>query len=88
MYLFLLGATAMLALTISMFFLRFWKTTRDRFFLFFAISFLLEGGCRLMQGMTEYSSEQMPLIYLPRLAAFVLILYAIIDKNLIRNKKS
>ena len=50
----LLGAIAMASITIGVFFLRFWKDTENRFFLFFAISFLLEGaepscsrvGCR------------------------------------------
>jgi len=35
----LLGAIAMACLTISLFFLRFWQKSRDRFFLFFAASF-------------------------------------------------
>ncbi|MBN8530751.1 MAG: hypothetical protein J0L97_02665 [Alphaproteobacteria bacterium] len=76
----LLGAVAMACFTASLFFLRFWKTTRDRFFLFFAISFSVEGINRIILGLF-YSDEQEPRIYLLRLVAFLLILFAIVDKN-------
>lgn len=82
-YLFL-GAIALACYTVSLFFLRFWRTTRDRFFLFFALSFFIDGTGRMMLGVIDYSSEQEPLFYLIRLFAFLLILYAIIDKNWIR----
>jgi len=81
MNLMLLGAIAMACFTASLFFLRFWKTTRDRFFLFFAISFSIEGLGRMLQGLVSYSNEQEPLVYVLRLIAFVVILFAIIDKN-------
>lgn len=81
MNLVLLGAIAMACFTISMFFLRFWKTTHDRFFLFFAISFCIEGIERVLMGLAHYSNEQEPLFYLLRLVAFIVILYAILDKN-------
>ncbi|HEX6435777.1 MAG TPA: DUF5985 family protein [Candidatus Binatia bacterium] len=38
----LLGAISMASLIAGLFFLRFWKDTGDRFFLFFAVSFLIE----------------------------------------------
>lgn len=78
----LLGAIAMACFIAGVFFLRFWRTTHDRFFLCFAVSFCLEGICRLMLGLTTYRGEDEPLIYLLRLAAYVMILYAIVDKNL------
>ena len=81
MNLMLLGAIATTCFIASLFFLRFWKSTRDRFFCFFAISFAIEGCGRLMQGLINYSNEQEPLFYLLRLGAFLLILWAIIDKN-------
>lgn len=88
MNLMLLGAIAMACFTASLFFVRFYITTRDRFFLFFAMSFGIEGCIRIMVGLTEYSNEQVPLFYLIRLFAFLLILWAIIDKNLARKKKA
>ena len=81
MNLVLIGTIAMGSFTVSLFFLNFWKRTRDRFFLFFAVSFAMEGGGRLVMGLTEYSDETEPLIYLIRLLAYMLILFAIIDKN-------
>jgi uncharacterized membrane protein HdeD (DUF308 family) len=86
MDLMLLGAIATTCFIASLFFMRFWKTTHDRFFLFFAISFALEGGARLMLGLTQYTDEQEPLFYLIRLVAFVIILWAIIDKNWLRDR--
>jgi len=87
MNLILLGAIAMACFTASLFFVRFWKTTSDRFFLFFAVSFFIEGCSRLMLGLIDYSNEQEPLFYLIRLFAFLIILWAIIDKNLLGKKK-
>jgi hypothetical protein len=80
-YMLLLGAVMMACFVASVFFLRFWRATHDRFFLFFAISFAIQGINRLMMGFGNYSSENEPLIYGIRLIAFLIILYAIIDKN-------
>jgi hypothetical protein len=81
----LLGAIAMACFTISLFFVRFWLTTRDRFFLYFSVSFAIEGCIRVMLVLLELPTEKEPLIYLMRLLAFILILYAIIDKNWLGN---
>jgi hypothetical protein len=80
MNLMLLGAVAMACYTASLFFLRFWKDTGDRFFLFFALSFCIEGTGRLLLSLS-YSSEYEPFIYMVRLFAFGIILLAIADKN-------
>jgi hypothetical protein len=82
----LLGAIAMANLTIGAFFLRFWKRTYDRFFLFFAVSFTLEGINRVLLGLSYSANENEPVYYLVRFLSFVLILVAIIDKN--RTNKS
>ncbi len=77
----LLGAISMSFLTIAVFFLRFWRRTRDRFFLFFAVAFGLEAVNRAVLGFYLSSSENEPFFYLIRLISFLLILVAIIDKN-------
>lgn len=77
----LLGAIAMASLTAGLFFLRFWSKTRDRFFLFFAVAFTLEGIDRALLGLVHNSNEDEPFFYLVRLLSFLLILIAIIDKN-------
>ena len=83
----LLGAIAMGNLIISLFFLHFWKKTRDRFFLFFAVAFGLEGFNRVLLGLDQLANENEPIYYLVRLLSFILILIAIIDKNRV-NKSS
>ena len=82
----LLGAIAMASFIAGLFFLRFWKSTRDRFFLFFAISFWIQAVNRVVQGLVDPAPENVPTLYLMRLVAFGLILFAIIDKN--RSKKN
>ena len=42
------GAVAMASLVIALFFLRFWRDSRDRFFLYFALSFLAQAGDRVV----------------------------------------
>ena len=84
----LLGAIAMANLIIGLFFLRFWKKTRDRFFLFFAVAFILEGVNRVLLGLNQASSENEPVLYLVRLLSFVLILIAIVDKNRISKSQN
>ncbi len=82
----LAGAIAMGSIVIALFFLRFWRTTHDRFFLYFALSFLIEGLHRVYTGVAMTTSEDTPLHYLVRLAAYLLILWAIYEKNFPRTK--
>jgi ABC-type antimicrobial peptide transport system permease subunit len=77
----MLGAIAMASLVAALFFLRFWKDTRDRFFLFFAVAFFAEAVNRVALGLTAVTREQEPFFYLVRLFAFGLIIVAIVDKN-------
>ena len=81
MTLMLLGAIALATLVASIFFLKFWKKTGDRFFLFFAISFGIEGINRAVLGLVTTPNEDQPFFYIVRLLSFVIILIAIIDKN-------
>jgi hypothetical protein len=78
---FLSGAITLGFLLAGLFFLRFWKRTRDLLFLAFALAFCLLG---LQQAMLAFSSipiEERTWLYLLRLAAFSLILLAIGYKN-------
>jgi hypothetical protein len=76
-----IGAIAALSFVIGCFFLRFWRVTRDRFFLLFGLSFWLEAVNRVLLGAVPAWREDMPSYYMVRLLAYGLILYAIIDKN-------
>ena len=76
------GAIAMASFIIALFFLRFWRDSRDRFFLYFALSFGIEGVHRIVSALTYDDNEDSPLHYLVRLLAYGLILWAILEKNL------
>ncbi len=82
---FLLGVLAAASITAGVFFLRFWKDTRDLFFLAFAASFIIEGFNRVGLLLSERPNEGSPWIYLVRLLASLLILAAIVHKNYGRN---
>jgi uncharacterized protein DUF5985 len=63
----------------GLFFLRFWRLTRDRLFLIFALSFWVLGVQRFLVGLSGY--ETRTYLYAIRLVAYLLILWAIVDKN-------
>jgi hypothetical protein len=79
---FLSGAIAMVFATNGLFFWRFWRKSSDPFYAMFAASFWIMALNRMMPTANISASEEgMPLFYIVRLAAFVLILAAIIHKN-------
>ena len=69
------------SLVIALFFLRYWKETSDRFFLYFALSFVIESLDRVLLTFIYSLQEDAPVPYLMRLIAYGLILYAIWEKN-------
>jgi hypothetical protein len=81
MKLLLLGAIVMASLAVGLFFLRFWRDTDDRFFLFFAAAFWIEGMNRVAQALSTVSEEREPFFYLVRLISYLLIIAAVVDKN-------
>ncbi|WP_194722531.1 DUF5985 family protein [Noviherbaspirillum malthae] len=81
----LLGAIVMASSVIGLFFLRFWRSTGDRFFLFFALSFIIDALNRLALGPATQTEDNSPFYYLIRLVSYGLILFAIYDKNRPRN---
>jgi hypothetical protein len=85
---FLLGAVTLASVLVGLFFLRFWGKTGDRIFLFFAFSFWIEGASRVLEGALESASADVPLVYSLRLMAYLLILWAIVDKNWLRRGSS
>jgi uncharacterized membrane protein HdeD (DUF308 family) len=75
------GAVAMAALLAALFFLRFWRQTRDNFFLLFSIAFAIDAVSRFVLALTHVSDETEPYFYVPRLITFGLIIVAIVLKN-------
>jgi uncharacterized membrane protein HdeD (DUF308 family) len=78
---FLLGIIATSSVMAGIFFLKFWKHTRDFLFLAFAIAFIIEGFSRASVMFLAKPNEGSPWIYLVRLLASLLILIAIVKKN-------
>ena len=76
------GAIGMGSFVIALFFLRFWRSTGDRFFLYFSLSFAIEALHRIVSALMFDDAEDTPLHYLVRLLAYGLILWAILEKNL------
>jgi hypothetical protein len=66
---------------IALFFAKFWVKSRDRLFLMFSGAFALLALQRTAIAMTQEILEQQAPLYLLRLAAFVVIIVAIVDKN-------
>jgi hypothetical protein len=81
LYDFLAGAVAFGFLVCAIFFLRFWRRTRDQLFLAFALAFVLLGTAQAILALANIPAEERGPVFLIRLAAFALILLAILRKN-------
>lgn len=78
---FLSGFISMGYLTLGLFFLKFWRRTRDGFFLMFALAFWLLAANEMAYPSTD-AAVHYAWIYLMRLAAFLLIIIATVRKNM------
>lgn len=80
-YDFLSGAVAVGFVIAGLFFLRFWSRVRDPFFIWFALAFWLLGLGQSILALAGVPLEERSSVYLIRLAAFLLIIFAIFRKN-------
>ena len=78
---FLYGAAAMGCAVIALFFHRFWRHSTDLLFLLFSIAFWILGANYIILGLVPIPDETRVPVFLARLIAFALILFAIVDKN-------
>jgi hypothetical protein len=78
---FLSGLVTMGYIVAGAFFLRFWSRTRDGLFAAFATAFWLLALAQALLTLSGIALEERAPIYLIRLAAFLLILIAIVVKN-------
>ncbi|HEY0819075.1 MAG TPA: DUF5985 family protein [Rhizobacter sp.] len=76
----MLGAIAASSFAISLFFLKYWRSSRDRFYLLFSASFLIEAVNRAALGLIGASEHEL-VHYAIRCLAYSLIVIAIWDKN-------
>jgi len=65
----------------GLFFLRFWRRSRDRLFAWFAAAFWLLGAQRAALAALDRGAPETTWLYGVRLLAFLLILAAVVDKN-------
>ena len=78
---FINGALTTLFLVAAFFFVKFWRRTGETLFAAFAAAFALLGIAQPIPMFTGAQDEAQAAIYLIRLAAFALIIAAILLKN-------
>jgi len=83
---FMSGALTLGFVVAALFFLRFWRRTRDRLFLAFAIAFALLALNQALAQWLGAADERVGYTYLLRVIGFVLILAAVVDKNVSRGR--
>jgi len=76
------GLIAASFLVCALFFLRFWKRTKDALFIAFAAAFALLAIQQFLGTLLGLPEEERSWIYLLRLAAFSIVIIAILGKNL------
>ena len=78
---FLAGTIVMGFAIAALMFLKFWRRTREGLFLAFSGSFLLLGVTQALLTLGDFQDEERSWLYLLRLAAFLLILFAMWWQN-------
>lgn len=68
-------------LVAALLFLRLWRDTRDRLFVSFAVAFALFALQRLLLALTTETVEDAAPLYVVRLLGFLVLIWAIVDKN-------
>jgi len=81
LYDFLSGAIAFGFVIAGLYFLRFWFRVRDPLFIWFALAFWLLGLGQAVLALAGVPLEERSSVYLIRLTAFLLIIFAIFRKN-------
>ena len=76
------GATGLECLIAGLFFLRFWRRTGETLFLAFAVAFWLLGANAVLPTLLGRPAQMHGEVYLLRLLAFLLIILAILAKNM------
>lgn len=82
---FLLGFIAACSLIAGLFFLRFYRATRDPLFLAFLIFFVVQGCTNAVALELPHPNFGTPMIFLIRLLSVLVVLAAILWKNLAKN---
>lgn len=83
--LFLLGFVTACSLVAGLFFLRFWRSTRDKLFLGFALFFLIECGSNVVMLNLHHPNAGNLWVFSLRLVGTLAVLVAIMGKNTARS---
>ena len=75
------GGIAVAFAMIGVSFIRFWRSSSSRLFLLFGIAFHVLAAERVVLVLVNPDNEFAPYIYIMRLAAFAIIIAAIVDQN-------
>jgi Ca2+/Na+ antiporter len=75
------GVVLALASVAALLFLRAYRRTHDRLFLLFGIAFVVLATERALLAIVDRPEANAPIDFVPRLIAFAIILYAIVDRN-------
>lgn len=78
---FLSGAVTLGFVVAAMFFVHFWRRTRDRLFLAFGGAFSLLAVNQAAAHFLFVANEPASVVYVLRVLAFAIIIAAIVDKN-------
>ena len=78
---FIWGALTMACAVAGLFFFRFFRASRDRLFLAFAVGFWAFGLHWFLLAAVNPPNESRHQIYLVRLLAFVVLIAGIVDRN-------
>jgi uncharacterized membrane protein HdeD (DUF308 family) len=69
------------SLAVALFFLEYWRNTRERLFAILAIAFGMLGFERVLLAFVDPHDEGTHWVFIPRFLAYLLIIAGIIDKN-------
>jgi hypothetical protein len=77
------GVLAMASLIAAIFFLRYWRATRERLFAFFGLAFVGLAANWTVLALVDHPVDEarQAHAYIIRLVAFVILIIGIIDKN-------
>jgi hypothetical protein len=78
---FLHGTVAMGCAIVAVFFLRFWRQSADRLFVFFSAAFAILAFDYALLGLLSSATEWRVPVFMVRVSAFLIILLGIADKN-------
>ncbi len=81
MKMFLIGLYVAFSLVAILFFIRFWRDTRDKLFLQLAMAFTILAAERTTLLVISVPREASSFIYVLRLVAFSIVIWALVDKN-------